>query len=141
MLWVPSHVGIEGNEKADKAAKAASRSSRTRSLEMEADDLKPEITKVILAEWQDRWQSEPECALRRLRPNLGRWESSSNRNRYEEVAPHRARSLVTRSLVTSTSQVTRLRSGRCHATHSHHRSPCLQLLQRTPESETCFISQ
>ena len=102
MLWVPSYVGVEGNERADEAAKAASRSSRVRSIEVGADDLKPSIGRIILAEWQLRWENEPDCALRRLRPNIGRWESSSRRSRIEEVA------------------LTRLRIGHCHITHSHH---------------------
>ena len=101
LLWVPSHVGIEGNEKADGAARAAARSSHVRCLKVEADDFKPLINRVVAQEWQNRWDREPDCALRRLHPSISSWESSSRRNRVEEVA------------------LTRLRIGHCHATHSH----------------------
>ena len=50
LLWVPSYVGVEGNERADEAAKATSRFSRIRSLGVEADDMKAAIGHIILAE-------------------------------------------------------------------------------------------
>ena len=101
LLWVPSHIGIEGNEKADEAARAAVHSSCVRPLKVEADDFKPLINRIVSEEWQGRWDKEPDCALRRLRPNTSTWESSNRRNRVEEVA------------------LTRLRIGHCYATHSH----------------------
>ena len=96
----------ESNERADEAAKAASRSPHTRSLKVEVDDLKPSINRLVLDEWQSRWHSEPDCALKRIRPNIGRWESSSRRSRTEEVA------------------LTRLRIGHCYATHNHLLTSC-----------------
>ena len=101
LLWVPSHVGIDGNERADEAAKVASRSSHIRPLKVEADDLKPVIKRLVRSEWQSRWDSEADCALKRIRPNIDIWESSCRRSRTEEVA------------------LTRLRIGHCYATHSH----------------------
>ena len=101
LLWVPSHVGVEGNERADEAAKVASRSSNIRRLKVEANDMKPQINRLVLEEWQGRWHSEPECALKRLRPGIEKWESSIRQNRIEEIA------------------LTRLRIGHCYATHSH----------------------
>ena len=65
LLWVPSHVGIEGNERADVAAKLASRSPHIRPLKVEVGDLKPAINRLVLDEWQSRWESEPDCALKR----------------------------------------------------------------------------
>ena len=102
LLWVPSHVGIEGNERADVAAKVASRSPHIRPLKVEVGDLKPAINRLVLDEWQSRWEREPDCALKRIRPRIDRWESSRRRNRAEEVA------------------LTRLRIGHCYATHSYH---------------------
>ena len=102
LLWVPSHVGIEGNERADDAAKIASRSPNIRPLKVGVGDLKPAINRLVLDEWQSRWEGEPDCALKSIRPRIDRWESSSRRNRAEEVA------------------LTRLRIGHCYATHSYH---------------------
>ena len=101
-LWIPSHVNIQGNESADAAAKVASRSAHVRPRKVEADELKVILDRLVLDEWQNRWDSEPDCALRRIRPSVNRWESCSRRSRIEEVA------------------LTRLRIGHCHATHCHH---------------------
>ena len=101
LLWVPSHVGVEGNEKADQAARAASRSPNVRRVKVESGDLRPLLDRLVRDEWQDRWRSEPDCAMKRLRPTIDSWESSCRRSRVEEVA------------------LTRLRIGHCYATHSH----------------------
>ena len=63
--------------------------------------VKPQINRLVLEEWQGRWRSEPECALKRLRPGIETWESSTRQNRIEEIA------------------LARLRIGHCYATHSH----------------------
>ena len=102
LLWIPSHVGVQGNESADAAAKVASRSAHTRPVRVEADELKAYINRLVLDDWQGRWRAEQGCALRQMRPEITKWESSSRRSRMEEVA------------------LTRLRIGHCYATHSHH---------------------
>ena len=100
-LWVPSHVGVPGNERADEAAKIASAQTPMPRFKVPASDLKAEFNQLLRREWQARWAVEPDCFLKRLRPSIGKWESSSRRDRREEVS------------------LTRLRIGHCHATHAH----------------------
>ena len=52
--WIPSHVGIIGNEKADAAAKSALSLPVIR-MKLPATDMYPRITKLIYDEWQEVW--------------------------------------------------------------------------------------
>ena len=63
--WIPSHIGIHGNEKANMAAREALALNITNSL-VPYTDLKPSINSFILGKWQERWLSCPENKLLKI---------------------------------------------------------------------------
>ena len=96
--WVPAHVGIHGNERADRKAKI---SCNQREINVKAGphiDMKQPIHNYILRKWQERWSS-PLLAnnkkLRAIRPLL----SSFHCDRRIEIV------------------LMRLRIGHCRLTH------------------------
>ena len=58
IAWIPSHVDISGNEKADGLAKAALTSTLTAHSHICWSDLKPKIVMHIDTIWQELWNNE-----------------------------------------------------------------------------------
>ena len=65
--WIPSHVGILGDEKADAAAKSALSLPVTR-MKLSATGMYPRITKLIFDEWQEVWNCCAGNKLHAIRP-------------------------------------------------------------------------
>ena len=82
--WIPSHIGIHGNNAADVAAKESLTFNVTPS-QVPYTDLKPHINSFVLNEWQVRWSSCPENKLFKINPTLGEWPSGFRNSRKEEV--------------------------------------------------------
>ena len=68
--WLPGHVGIKGNEKADSAAKAALSKPITRSF-IPYRDIRPLICNYINNQWSDHWNSQEQNKLYSVQPCLG----------------------------------------------------------------------
>lgn len=100
-MWIPSHVGIHGNEQADAAAREATIHGNPQSLKLSAADLKPTIHKKVTEAWQIRW-NEDTSKFRLIKPTVGEWRSSYRRHRGEEVT------------------LCRLRLGHIYDTHRFH---------------------
>ena len=99
--WVPSHVGIAGNEYADAAAKEASNRAPD-NIQIPPSDFTPAIKKAINDKWQRTWETNnADNKLRKIKDNVREWASSTNENRRTEVI------------------LARLRIGHTNLTHGH----------------------
>ena len=72
--WVPSHVGIKGNEKADSTAKSALELPRVK-VGVPNTDFKHHINQYIISTWQDDWNGAVANKLHSIKPVLGDWQS------------------------------------------------------------------
>ena len=68
-LWVPSHVGIQGNTIVDRVAKEAL-DDELSNCKIPYTDFKPLIRKYIFNLWNDIWSSLEQNKLHEIKPNL-----------------------------------------------------------------------
>ena len=99
--WIPSHVGIHGNERADAAARRAASAPCVRRLPLPARDFYPACRTFMQSEWQHAWDAQRQNKLREVKPTLEAWTSSARSARLEEVT------------------LCRIRIGHTYATHGH----------------------
>lgn len=60
-MWVPSHVGIKGNEMADEAASLASQNEYDNTIDkISSNDIFTSIRHKTLKSWQHLWDSIPQ---------------------------------------------------------------------------------
>ena len=78
LCWIPSHIGIQGNEKADSLAKAALNMTPDQNAKIPYTDLKHKIKTTMTQKWQQLkdknthnklYQIEPILKERKLNPN------------------------------------------------------------------------
>ena len=91
LCWIPSHVGLTGNEAADSAAKRATTKQCTRWVPIPATDTYPHISIHLHKEWQRHWSANTQSKLFTVKPEIGDWPTSSRQCRREEVALCRLR--------------------------------------------------
>ena len=100
LCWIPSHIGIQGNEMVDKQAKT-SLSLEPTSFKIPFSNFKPSINKYILEECQTSWNNSIGNKLLDIKPTIGEYQSVVRNIRREEVV------------------LARLRLGHTRVTHSH----------------------
>ena len=100
-VWIPSHIGIRGNEIVDSIARRAVTEALSET-HIPFSDLKPLINAYIQKEWQHDWDSQPDNKLHKIRPKLNEHLPGTSGSRREEVV------------------LTRLHVGHCRLTHSFY---------------------
>ena len=90
LCWIPSHIGVRGNERADSAAKSALDLS-PKAISIPYTDLKPIISKFLHKKWQKRWDMNINNKLFQIQPTLGEWRPAFRASRREQVVISRLR--------------------------------------------------
>lgn len=60
MIWIPSHIGLKGNEEADSLAKEALKSEINNEVKIPSSDYKQYINELTCSIWEQRWKEEKE---------------------------------------------------------------------------------
>ena len=91
LCWIPAHIGIKGNEDADKAAKEAINMSRS-NINIPVSDFITTLKRTIFNKWQTLWNEEhDDNKLKQIKPTIGIWSSSFQKERRIEVMLSRLR--------------------------------------------------
>jgi len=98
-MWVPSHIGIVGNEMADEAAKAALDIPHGQNMKIPFSDFKCRTIQWVGQEWKIKWDEEVGNKLFEIKPDLFEKLPSVVLNRKEETL------------------LSRIRLGHTHVTH------------------------
>lgn len=90
ILWTPSHVGINGNEKADSAAKEAI-NLNIEDVKIPHSDHRQSITNYLTQKWQDIWDNAVFNKLRSIKPKIGKIKLPRSIHRKDQTIVHRLR--------------------------------------------------
>jgi hypothetical protein len=93
LIWVPSHIGIQGNEKADAlAGSATAKPTVDMEIKWELSDAYAHVARYITAKWQEQWNNGTTGRHRHaVGPVITRDCRIVYRSRSLEVMAHRLR--------------------------------------------------
>ena len=120
--WIPSHVGIQGNEKADKKAKAGLNRVKLINYNFPYTDYIPKVKTYVRKKWQQRWDAkhlERSIKLHEIIPVIKPFYLNGL-NRKDEVVIHR------------------IRIGHTRLTHKHLMES-LPIRRREPHCNFCYL--
>lgn len=115
-MWVPSHVGIPGNEKADEEAKRALERDEPDCGVVNINEIKTTIKRRIIWRWQAEWENMRNNTLREVKNTVLPYKTSGGQTRRDSVV------------------LTRLRIGHTILTHAH-------LLERKDKPNCTFCNE
>ena len=87
LVWIPSHLGIRGNEMADKAAqRAISNQMVNLEVKLELKEIYNMITKYVMNKWQDMYNtSQHGHFYREIEPLVSQRIKYTHQNRSKET--------------------------------------------------------
>lgn len=91
LCWVPSHVGIQGNELADRAAFTATTNGPIPLTPLPYRDYYPKIKQKIREKWEEEWVAITNNKLREVKTTTKPWITAHSSNRTHEVSLCRLR--------------------------------------------------
>lgn len=89
-VWIPSHIGIHGNELADQAARLATEGNTIEDIPIRPDDVKCYLKQKTIEKWQQTWNNT-DTQLNRVKPNVAAWTYPVDMKRREQVVITRLR--------------------------------------------------
>ncbi|XP_058448736.1 uncharacterized protein LOC131428707 [Malaya genurostris] len=116
VCWVPSHVGITGNETADQNAKQALKSKIIDNKQIDLEEFKAIIKNGILSRWQQCWYQETRNKLREVKNTISPFTEAVGTNRQESVKLARLR--IGHTLFTHSYLLDKTETPRCQLCNS-----------------------
>ena len=83
--WIPGHMGIQENDKADSLAKAAINIPPDKTSKLPYTDLKHKIKQIITKRWQQLWDENDQYKLLQIEPLLKERKREASNTRREET--------------------------------------------------------
>jgi kelch-like protein 2/3 len=91
LCWVPSHMGIQYNEKADENAKAIITNSDANLIQLPRSDLKNHIKHQVKNMWREKWENTQLNKYREITNSTQPLPHSCSENRHWSVTLSRLR--------------------------------------------------